>query len=271
MPGNLFGKGGDGGERERRGARETSEEQARIARELFGQTAGLRTGTLSTLEALLRGERPATMRVFAPEREAIESQFGRARENIISGTPARGGLMSRLLADVETERAQALGAQEAGVRREGFEQALRLGWGAPGTALSGLGSAAASFGGLFQSQAQLEAAEQGAKGEARGSAAMLGLVAYLGKPAAAGAAAIPFVCWVARAIYGDGTLQALLARRWIFERWRGPLACLVRCVYCLTGQRLAAAIRRWPAVSSLLRPWFDRAVRHAGVGAIQWA
>src|SRR3990172_8170849 len=101
-----MGQKGDGSE-------EAAATQTQIARQLFGESTGLRKGIIGELEAILgfpqsakpvEGEpsRPTGVLegAFRPAREALESQFGVAREQILSSVPSRGGQLNQQLADV---------------------------------------------------------------------------------------------------------------------------------------------------------------------------
>ncbi len=65
------------------------------------------------------------------------------------------------------------------------------------------------------------------------------------------------ICWVADAIYGEGSPSARLARLWVSEGWQGRKADAFRAVYRRIGPRLASLIRRWPRLGAPLRPLFD--------------
>ena len=140
-----------------------------ISTELYGSTAGLRSGTVDVLNRVLAGERPEQMRVFAPERETVEQQFRRARENIVATTPNRGGQLNQLLADTDRARAQTLGGLEADVRRRAFDQALATGFQVPTLSLAGLGSAGGIFGNAATRSAGDVAAKKGGGAGAAGS------------------------------------------------------------------------------------------------------
>jgi len=213
-----------------------------MSRELFETTSGLRSETLGTLNRVLAGERPENFRIFAPEREAVESQFRSARENIIASSPARGGQLNRLLAGTDIARAQTLGGMEADVRRSAFEQSLGLGFQTPVVSLAGLGSAAGIFG------AAANRSQQDVAGGKSGAGSLVGL-----------AAAAAIACWIAEALYGRGSREFYLARLWIFELWEGPVADVTRALYRRFGARAA----RCPWLVACLRPLFDRAVRNA--------
>ena len=64
-------------------------------------------------------------------------------------------------------------------------------------------------------------------------------------------------CWIAAAIYGDGTPEFIAARRWIFYEWTGPVAACVRFGYRHFGQQIAKS----PWLCGKLKPLFDIAVQ----------
>jgi hypothetical protein len=225
--------------------RQIAENEQRFGQEVFQQTSGLRSSTVDTLQQVLAGGRPANMSVFAPEREAVERQYGRARENIIATTPARGGQLNRMLTDADLARAGTLGALEADIRRNAFNQSLSLGFGAgPAIGLGAYDSSSRIF------DAVANRGDQGAKGASSGAGSLAGLGA---------GAAVALICWIAAALYGKDTVSFHLARRWIVHQWRGPLATITRWLYRCYGERLAR--HRW--LVELLRPLFDRAVQNA--------
>ena len=89
------------------------------AQGILNQTAPLRAATAGTLFDVLTGGRNSNLRVFAPERETVESQFGRARDNMLN-TGVRGGELNTSLANLNMARAQTLGGLEADVRKNAF-------------------------------------------------------------------------------------------------------------------------------------------------------
>jgi len=149
-------------------------QQTSSASGILAQTGPLRSLTASNLAAVLGGGRTENMRVFAPEREAIESQFTRAKENIIAGGQP-GGALTRSLGDVNIARAQSVAGLESDVRRRAFEDALRIGFGAaPSTVFPAFQGAANSLTNL----AGMGAQQQSAAGAGLGSsAAILALLA----------------------------------------------------------------------------------------------
>jgi hypothetical protein len=116
------------------------------------------------------------MRVFAPEREAIEAQFRRARENVLSSTPMRGGQLNRSLADLEIARAMGVSGLESDVRRQAFNQALGVGFQIPALSISGLGAA----GGIYGQAANRALQETQQKNQSIGSIAGIAAAAGMG-------------------------------------------------------------------------------------------
>src|SRR5437867_516489 len=75
--------------------------QTSSAEGILGQTSPLRSVTTANLLDVLTGGTNANLGFQAPTREAVESQFRNARENIISSTPNQGGQLNKSLADLE--------------------------------------------------------------------------------------------------------------------------------------------------------------------------
>jgi hypothetical protein len=84
----------------------------------------------------------------------------------------------------------------------------------------------------------------------------------MGSETAVNVGKLAAACWIAAELYGVGTRRYLLARYWIFGRWQGPWATLVRWGYRRYGRQIAAALRRWPWLKPVIQPFFDRAVAH---------
>lgn len=243
--GSAFEKGANRGER-RQG--KAADSMYQYATELMGQTAPTREASIGTINDVLAGGRPENMRVFAPEREAVESQFHNAKENLMESIPARGGELNRRLVDLNIGRASALGGLEAGVRRDAMNQALQVGFQAPATAMAGLGNAGALYGQNAGLASQREQAEKQGVGSSIGTIAGIAAMAY---------------CWVAEAIYGTDAEEFKLARWWISTQWEGRLADAARFVYRHVGPGLAPHVRRHRALRVMLKPLFDLAVARA--------
>lgn len=69
------------------------------------------------------------------------------------------------------------------------------------------------------------------------------------------------MCWVADAVYGPETDDALAARHYVTRVWKGPLANATRWIYRKVGPKVAKQVskRRW--LKSALKPLFDVAAR----------
>ncbi|MBI3937144.1 MAG: hypothetical protein HY323_09220 [Betaproteobacteria bacterium] len=163
--------------------RQAQEQQAALTAQVAqGPIAAqeLQRPVLDIFQSILRGERPSTLKVFAPERETLEAQFGRARENVIGTTPARGGLLTRMLGDLETERARAVTGLESDVRKAAFPMAASLAFGAPLSALPGISAAGAQFGDLAERLAQEQAGFGRTVGQTAAKIGMMAAKAALG-------------------------------------------------------------------------------------------
>ena len=237
-----FDKGGNRGER-RQG--KAADSLLDMSTRLFESTDPARMQVLGNINGVLSGARPENMRVFAPEREAVESQFKNARENLLETIPARGGELNRRLVDLNIGRAQAIGNLEADVRRDAMNKAMQVGFGAAPTALGGLGNAGSIYGQNAALAQQREQAQKQGMGSTIGSIAGIAAMAY---------------CWVAKAIYGE-TEEFYRARWWIGHMWQGRIGDGTRWLYRQVGPGLAIYVRRHRALRLLLKPLFDIAVR----------
>lgn len=176
-----FGKGGDDKKQKKLLEAQTQQAQA-LAQVAQGPIAAqaLQTPVLDIFKSFLAGGRPTLFSpMFASTREALEGQFDRAREAVIQTSPARGGLQTRMLGDLETERARTVTGIESDFVRFMFPAAASLAFGTPMSAVPALSSAGAQFGSL----AARLAAEQQAQGQAMGQ---FGALAGMGAAKGAG-------------------------------------------------------------------------------------
>lgn len=149
--------------------------QTSSAEGILGQTGPLRAQTAGNLAAVLAGGRTNNLRVFAPEREAVEQQFSRARDNLIEGG-ARGGVLTHSLNDLNIARAQTVSGQDADVRKRAFEDAIRIGFGAAPSAVFPAFQGSANILANLASQGGAQAAAGGAGlGSVAGLGALLAL------------------------------------------------------------------------------------------------
>jgi hypothetical protein len=121
-------------------------------------------------------------------------------------------------------------------------------------------------------QAELDAAAIGASGRAQGG--LMGgvgniLGSFAGSKTGAGligegisaigtaAKALPFVCWVAREVYGQHNPMWLLFRGWLLDE----APSWFRNLYIKHGERFAAFIRNKPFIKKLIGKWMTSIVR----------
>jgi len=139
--------------------REAAAMQMRIAKELFDSTATLRnTGINSLQNFLLTGNIPTGLqmgfdRQYDVGRAGMEDQFNVARERLLSSSPVRGGQLNDQLAQLEMQRAGAVGNLAAERERQInavlpglFSSAVSTGFGSVPQTIAGLESAAGQFG-----------------------------------------------------------------------------------------------------------------------------
>lgn len=123
---------------------------------------------------------PTKSVLFPSLKDAIESQYTIAKQNLISSSPA-GGALTTNLANLENQRAKSMTAALGDIGRQEYNTALQLATGGAAQGMSGLGSAAAI-------QAQMQAASdarqaQSKQGLGQGVGFMAG--SYLGGPGGA--------------------------------------------------------------------------------------
>jgi len=151
--------------------------QTQLAQKLVGQTDPLRKELIGDAEGFLTGGRDVTaLPEFAAFKGSAESQFGRAKDNIIANTPEGGGLiaaLTQLEGDRASNQANFTGALAGGE----IDRALQLGTFGAAAGSSGLGSAAA----IQSNRAAAESAQNAGKAGGAGSAAGAVTAALIGK------------------------------------------------------------------------------------------
>lgn len=141
--------------------------QTDLARMLVEQSDPLRTGLIDRSTEFIAGGDVMSSPQFLAFKDATGDQFSRARENVISSTPA-GGALTSALTNLEGQKASAL-TQGAGSIYEGeLSRALALGTGITGMGQSGLDAAAQTQAARAASEAQQNAAKYGALGAGAG-------------------------------------------------------------------------------------------------------
>jgi len=124
-----------------------------LAIQLFSQTDPLRQSLIGQAEDFLSGDFDVTtLPQFDTLKSAVESQFGRAQENIISTTPTGGALIDAL-SGLEGDRASTLTQGIGDIATDQLNRAFSLATGAP------LQASANAFSGAAQLQGQMAQAE----------------------------------------------------------------------------------------------------------------
>lgn len=151
------------GLREIQGHQSTSETLASIATQLFQQTDPLRRGFIGQAEQFLGGGFDVTQTPeFGAIKEATESQFDLARQQVLETTPTGGALIDALT-NIEQGRATALTQGIGDLAREQGQRAFSLATGAPLQTAVGAQSAAEQIAANLQAaQISAEAGESAA-------------------------------------------------------------------------------------------------------------
>ena len=145
-------------------------ELAGVARQLFAETDPLRKGLISQSEDFLKGNRDVYgTPAYGALKQGAESQYGRARQNILQNTPG-GGALTSALAGNEYAKAGTLTQGAGALYGDELNRATSLATGAPLTgALGGLGTAGSIQAQLAQAQATQNAASKQALGQGAGA------------------------------------------------------------------------------------------------------
>lgn len=107
--------------------------------------------TNTTVDTSGYGDIPSLLSpVMQAGKRRIESQYKVALDNLMANSPAGGALISSL-SDLEQGRAGALGDLEANVAQDLYNKVYGLASNTPQTSMSGLSSAASSYGGMYNS------------------------------------------------------------------------------------------------------------------------
>ena len=156
-------------------AGQAAQAQTQLAQKLVGQTDPLRAGLINDAEGFLTGGRDvSSLPEFGAFKDSAESQFGRAKDNIIANTPEGGGLIAALT-NLEGNRASNQAAFTGDLAGNEIQRALQLATFGAAAGNQGLGQA-----GFIQTQraaaeAQQNAAKSGAAGDALGNVVALAL------------------------------------------------------------------------------------------------
>lgn len=191
--------------------------------------------------AMQENEQNAAAQIGKAKNEAFNSAFPELEK--LAGTEfgiSQAQLQNILAAYGGAGQAYGLAGQELGGAESAYSGAA-----------NSLTGAAKINQGVLDTQAQQKGAMMGLIGSLVGAGGTIGAAA-MGKP--------PVSCWVAAAIYGDLTSQFFAARRFIFQRWKGPIANITKKIYLRFGERLANVVRGSASLKFALKPLFDLAV-----------
>lgn len=161
-------KGGGGGS----GSNAAADTQARLAEQLFSQTDPTRVGLINRSQDFLESGDVTASPQFAFLKDITESQFGRAQDSVIAGTPT-GGALTSALGDLERDRASSLIQGTAALNESELARAMTLATGTTGQSLGALGSAGSIQAQEAAARASQSAGKAGALGQGAGAYAGL--------------------------------------------------------------------------------------------------
>ena len=130
---------------------------SQISADYYNKSAPLREKLLNQSNAFMSGNYDVTQSpVYGALKNTIESQYGRARENVLSSVPT-GGALSGALTGLEAQRAGNLTSAVGGLAEQEMNRAAALGSGSFQQASAGLGAAGGIQGQLSLAQSQQKA------------------------------------------------------------------------------------------------------------------
>jgi hypothetical protein len=160
---------------------------ASISGDLYNATSGLRGNYLDKYAKALSGTYdfqtdPTYAPMFQQAKQGIESQYNVGKQNILSSTPAGGGLV-KALSNLDIARAGDMGTVPANLENQIYQQlmggAQSAAWNTPQTSMAGLGQANNTYGMRLMQQNSQNAAGKAGLGQGLGNLAGIGLTAAL--------------------------------------------------------------------------------------------
>jgi len=112
--------------------------------------------------------------MWDPSKSALESQYGRARENVLGNMPS-GGALQQQLTNLEMGRAQGLGDISKSIAEDEYNKIYSAAMGAPQVSIGGMSQLAATRAGENIAEQQMKG---GAK-QGMGAGAGMLLAAFL--------------------------------------------------------------------------------------------
>jgi hypothetical protein len=219
----------------------TSAQQAALD-QMFGVTQKRATeelGRFAQEQAGMRGLRPSDSPIF--------NESVRGKRDLEEGLAAAKTQAALNLGSSQDIFNQNLAQFQAQLRNQAFQSRMSLSATQPA-------SYQMQNYNLAQRLPYMNTTTRGASGGLSGSEAQ-GAGSIMSALALAGV----FSCYIAARLYGYGTIEFLLARYWIMDRWKGRFARMVQSLYNKCGARIAQS----RIACKLLKPLFDRAVRRA--------
>lgn len=107
----------------------------------WAETDPLRRSVIDRLSKFMSGNfDPTASPMYAPMKQAVEQQYGTAKNNIMSSLPGGGTLLDSL-ADLETNKAKSLTDMISQIVSDEYSKAYGLASGSPQTSMAGLSAA----------------------------------------------------------------------------------------------------------------------------------
>jgi len=158
--GLMGGKDGGGGSADQTSA--ASNAMAQIAGDLYKTTDPLRKNMVGGFEDFMEGGfDPTGTPMYGAGKQALETQYGTAKESIMSNLP-KGGALLNALAGADISKAGDMATMSGNISQDVYNKAYGMATGAPQTAISGYGGAANAMSGLA---GQESAGKMGALGD----------------------------------------------------------------------------------------------------------
>lgn len=155
---DIFGGGDSGGSS---GGNASADEMARIARELWNQSKGVRDPFLAQMSQFMtQGWDPTTSKMWDPLKANVEQQYSTARNNILSNVPAGGSLLESL-ADNENAKAGTLSGMAGNLIQDMYNKAYGISTNSPQQSISGMLGAGQLYNQAYMGNASNQLANQG--------------------------------------------------------------------------------------------------------------
>jgi hypothetical protein len=158
---------------------------ADISKEMYATTSPLRSSLIDKYSSVLGGNYdyksdPTYSPLFQSAKQGIEGQYGTARQNILSSTPAGGGL-TKALSNLDIARAGDMATVPANLQSQIANSLLgnatSAAWNTPQTSIASLGSANNSYASRLMQQQAISAQGKTGLGQGIGNLAGTAMMA----------------------------------------------------------------------------------------------